>query len=673
MSEIESSENTPAERADAPAESTFDAFGLSAKVMRGVEEAGFKVASPIQTQAIPQVMEGRDLVGQAHTGTGKTAAFGLPALSKLRGTGKVEVLIITPTRELATQVSEEVYRLGQFVPVHTLAIYGGQPYGRQLDSLKRGAQVVVATPGRLLDLLDNKRVQEIVQPWLVVLDEADEMLDMGFLDDIKKIFALLPEDRQTVLFSATMPKPIEELTQQFLKDPVRIRIDHKEATNRDIQQQYYVIDEHERDDATTRLMDSMEPERSIVFCRTKKEVDRVAGILSARGFMAQALHGDMEQPMRERVINGFRNGDFQTLVATDVAARGLDVPEVTHVFNYHIPFDTESYVHRIGRTGRAGRKGVAVTLVTPREYQGLRRIQHRVGQLQNRLIPSHHEIKRATEEKMLEQIRSQEVNSDAARFVTALGEELGLDQAAHKMAALLLEQDGVTGPDRIGVQGARLEKLTQKPKPAKPGTGGYKGAKPGGFKPGGYKGAGFKSGGYKGSADRGDDAKPRPYKKREFGEGESPRPYKKREDGAGDARPFKKRDEGTGDARAFKKRLDGDSRDAKPYKKRAADDAEGGRPYKKRADGDDGPRPFKKRSAEGDGPRPFGKAVAARGDKPRAFGEEFKPRTPLAKRFGGEAKPARKFDKKSDAGGEAKSGGKFYDRFKASGGFKKKK
>lgn len=513
-------------------EETFQKFSLSPMVQKGVDEAGFKVPSPIQNEAIPLVMAGRDLVGQAHTGTGKTAAFGLPALSKLRNTGKVEVLVITPTRELATQVSEEIYRLGQFVPVHTLAIYGGQPYGRQLESLKRGAQIVVATPGRLLDLLEQKRVQDIMKPWLVVLDEADEMLDMGFLEDVKKIFELLPAERQTLLFSATMPRPIEELTQQFLKDPARVRIDHKEATNRDIQQHYYVIDEHERDDATTRLMDSMEPKRAIVFCRTKKEVDRVAAILSARGFMAQPLHGDMEQPMRERVIAGFRKGDFQTLVATDVAARGLDVPEVTHVFNYHLPFDPDSYVHRIGRTGRAGRKGVAVTLVTPHEYQGLRRIQHRVGQIQGKLIPSHTELKRATEEKMLEQIRAQDVNSEAARFTAALEEELGLHQAAHKMAALLLERDGVTGPDRIGVQGPRLERLTSKPKPAQ-----------GGFRPGGPKTGGYKPYGSRSGAKPYGSGKPGGPKRYAGGsggkfEGDGGKPKTSR---PGDASPFKKK------------------------------------------------------------------------------------------------------------------------------------
>ncbi|MBX7244989.1 MAG: DEAD/DEAH box helicase, partial [Candidatus Sumerlaeaceae bacterium] len=242
-------------------------------------------------------------------------------------------------------------------------------------------------------------------------------------------------------------------------------------------------DEHERDDATMRLIDSLEPTRAMIFCRTKSEVDRLAGTLAARGVPTQSFHGDMEQPMRERVLNGFRKGEFQVLVATDVAARGIDVADVSHVFNYHIPYDTDSYVHRVGRTGRAGRKGVAVTLVTPQEYHGLRRIQSKVGSMQYSLIPTHKELKRANQNKLLETLRMQPVDSEAEKFVTTIEEELGLAQAANKMAALLMAKDSITGPDRIGVQGQRLERLQSppkrrddkyKPRPFSPGGGKFR-------------------------------------------------------------------------------------------------------------------------------------------------------------------------------------------------------
>lgn len=478
-------------------EAGFDQFGFSAEVMRGIEEAGFKTPSPIQKRAIPIILAGRDMIGQAHTGTGKTAAFGLPAVQLLQSTGTVEVLVITPTRELCTQVSEEIYRLGKFRGARTVPIYGGQPYGRQIESVRRGGQIVVATPGRLLDILEGGRLKQQFTPRLVVLDEADEMLDMGFFEDVQKIFEHLPQERQTLLFSATVPKPIQDLAAKILKNPEVIRIDAQQATSSDIEQHYYVIDEHERDDATVRLIDSLEPGKAIIFCRTKSEVDRLSTMLAARGQLAKGLHGDMDQPMRERVIGEFRSGDFDVLVATDVAARGLDVADVTHVFNYHIPFDTESYVHRIGRTGRAGKKGVAVTLVTPHEYHGLRRIQHKVGKMQHRLIPSHTELKKASERKLLDAIRNQHADGGAERLLETLEDELGLPQTAHRLLAMLLEQGQVTGPDRIGVQGSRLERL-QNPAPKfdKPG---YKGkGKPGGFKSkppfkkadGGFKGPG---------------------------------------------------------------------------------------------------------------------------------------------------------------------------------------
>ncbi|MCV6608179.1 MAG: DEAD/DEAH box helicase, partial [Campylobacterales bacterium] len=364
----------------------FEEFELSSEVLKGVKEAGFKEASPIQQQAIPTVLRGVDVVAQAHTGTGKTAAFGLPIMSMMETDNKADVLVITPTRELAMQVSDELYKLGRFAGVRTVTIYGGQSYSRQIDQIKRGASIIVATPGRLLDLLESGRIE--IDPNYVVLDEADEMLDMGFLEDINKIFSHLPEKRQTLLFSATMPEPIKRLSAKILKNPEYIQITERETTNKNISQEYYVVEEKERIDAVIRLMNYYDPEKSIIFCRMKREADDLAHNLTAKGYMAKALHGDMDQRSREDAIRAFKKGAVDTLVATDVAARGLDIQGVTHVFNYHIPFDPESYVHRIGRTGRAGKTGLAITLVTPMEFRELQRIKKIVGTtMEHKFVP----------------------------------------------------------------------------------------------------------------------------------------------------------------------------------------------------------------------------------------------------------------------------------------------
>ncbi len=359
---------------------TFQDLDFHRDLAKGVRIAGFKEPSPIQKEAIPIIANGQDLVGQAHTGTGKTAAFGLPIMDKI-AKGEIErALVITPTRELATQVSDELYHLGRFAGIRTLTVYGGVGYGRQIALIHKGVQIVVATPGRLKDLYKKGKI-DIFNPEIVVLDEADEMLDMGFLDDIKEIFDYIPQNRQTLLFSATMPEPIKQLADQILYDPEFVSVvgDDEATTNNVIEQRYMVIDESQRDIALVNLLESEDYDKCLIFCRMKREVDRVAEHLSAQGFAAQGLHGDMEQIDRDAVIKSYRRSETKILVATDVAARGLDVKGVTHVFNYHIPFDPQSYVHRIGRTGRAGRSGQAITLVTTDEFRELQRIQKDVG------------------------------------------------------------------------------------------------------------------------------------------------------------------------------------------------------------------------------------------------------------------------------------------------------
>ncbi|HHH72937.1 MAG TPA: DEAD/DEAH box helicase, partial [Sulfuricurvum sp.] len=306
---------------------TFDDFGLKPEIMQSIRYAGFKVPSPIQQQAIPLVLEGRDVVGQAHTGTGKTAAFGLPTLNKMALDRGVEALIIVPTRELANQVSDELFKYGKKLGIHTVTVYGGSSYNRQIGLIERGAQVVIATPGRLKDILKRNMLEDFT-PSTVILDEADEMLDMGFLDDINEIFDYLPSDRQTLLFSATMPPLIKKLAERILVDPAFVAITKEEKTNKDIAQQYYVIEENERDDAIIRLLDAEELEKTIVFCRTKREVDRLANVLSSVGYNAKGLHGDMEQRQRESVIRGLKENAVDILVATDVAARGIHIDDV---------------------------------------------------------------------------------------------------------------------------------------------------------------------------------------------------------------------------------------------------------------------------------------------------------------------------------------------------------
>jgi ATP-dependent RNA helicase DeaD len=439
--------------------SSFADFNLHDTILKGIENAGFQQPSPIQQQAIPVILQGRDIIGQAHTGTGKTAAFGLPCLNLMKNTGSVELIVITPTRELATQVSDELFKLGQFANIRTVTISGGSSYARQIERVKSGAHIIVATPGRLLDLLNSGRIGKLT-PSMVVLDEADEMLDMGFLEDIQKIFDFLPKKRQTLLFSATMPIQIKRLAEKILDNPALIKVESKNNVNQDIEQRYYIIEEHERDAAVIRLIDSQESTKGIIFCRTKREVDELTLKLSAQGYTAGCLHGDIEQRKRTEIMASFRAGKFNILVATDVAARGLDISDVTHVFNYHMPFDPESYVHRIGRTGRAGRKGIAITLVTPIEYRQIQRIQHIVGgQIQLCTIPTLGDLKKLQADKLLEAIRTQQLNENASKILSALEEEMDGTHLAYKLISILLARELVSGPDMIGLHGKDLQNI----------------------------------------------------------------------------------------------------------------------------------------------------------------------------------------------------------------------
>ncbi|GAA3823923.1 DEAD/DEAH box helicase [Sphaerisporangium flaviroseum] len=358
----------------------FADLGLRPELLRALSGLGYEEPTPIQREAIPPLIEGRDLLGQAATGTGKTAAFALPILERMQaGGGSVAplALVLVPTRELAVQVSEAVHRYGRDLGARVLPIYGGQPIGRQLRELQRGVDVVVATPGRALDHIGRKTLRlDALQ--IVVLDEADEMLDMGFADDIETILQETPEQRQTVLFSATMPPRINSIARQHLKDPVRIQIERESAAPGEaprVRQSAYVVPRAHKPTALGRVLDVEAPDAAIVFCRTREEVDQLTETMNGRGYRAEALHGGMGQEQRDRVMARLRSGTADLLVATDVAARGLDIEQLTHVVNYNVPSAPESYVHRIGRVGRAGREGVAITLAEPREHRMLKTIE----------------------------------------------------------------------------------------------------------------------------------------------------------------------------------------------------------------------------------------------------------------------------------------------------------
>ncbi len=426
----------------------FTDFNLKKDLEKAVDAAGFVEPSPIQEQAIPVVIAGRDIVAQAQTGTGKTAAFGLPILQNMKCDGTVEAVVIVPTRELAMQVSDELFRFGKFLNAKTATVYGGSSYSRQIKHVEQ-ASIIVATPGRFIDLLKNKQIK--ISPSFVVLDEADEMMDMGFLDDIKEIFTYMPDERQTLMFSATMPEPIKRLAKTVLNNPEFITITKSEITNTNIKQSFYVVEEYERDDALMRLFDYKNPHKSIVFCRMKRDVDRLATYLVSQGFSAKGLHGDMEQRQREEVIRAFKGDKLEVLVATDVAARGLDVKDVSHVFNYQLPFDSEPYVHRIGRTGRAGKEGIAVSIVTPAEFRSLKKIQKDVGtQIESKVIPTIGDVRSKQKASLVDKLKAQEIDEKVCDFIEDLKEDFDLSTIVYKLASYIGDQEKVKGKDKIG-------------------------------------------------------------------------------------------------------------------------------------------------------------------------------------------------------------------------------
>jgi ATP-dependent RNA helicase DeaD len=414
---------------------TFEELGLSKPTLKAISDLGYEEPTSIQIRTIRRILEGADVIAQAQTGTGKTAAFALPIIEKLDPDMRTpQALVLTPTRELAVQVAEAFHSYGKYHHVTILPVYGGQPIERQLRALDRGVQVVVGTPGRLLDHIQRGTLK-LGQVRTVVLDEADEMLDMGFIEDIEAILSETPPERQTTLFSATIPAPIAELARKYMREPERISIAAEHMTVPQIRQVYYEVGARDKFEVLARILDFETPEAAIVFCRTKSEVDSLGERLIARAFPAETLHGDLSQIQRDRVMGRFRTGQVELLVATDVAARGLDIEHVSHVINYDIPLDPEIYVHRVGRTGRAGRGGCAITLVTPRERRLLRYIERVTGApIQRMRLPTIADVIARRRESFKETLR-ETIEQGGLEPFQVMAEQLGEEYSPTDLAA----------------------------------------------------------------------------------------------------------------------------------------------------------------------------------------------------------------------------------------------
>ena len=415
---------------------------IDERIIRAVREMGFEVMTPIQQQAIPALLEGRDVLGQAQTGTGKTAAFGIPMIQRIdteiQGT---QCIILCPTRELAIQAAEELRKFAKFMHgIKILPIYGGQDINKQIRSLKGNISVVVGTPGRVMDHM-RRHTLHLDNIKAVVLDEADEMLNMGFREDIETILKEIPAEHQTALFSATMPKPILDITHTYQKDAVNVRVTAKEITIPLVKQYYYEVSRQNKAEVTSRLLDYYNPKRSLIFCNTKKMVDDLTEELKGRGYFAEGIHGDMSQFQRDKVMNGFRNGTVEILIATDVAARGIDVDDVEAVFNYDVPQDIEYYVHRIGRTGRAGKTGRSFTLVVGREIYKLREIENICKtRIKARTIPSAADITAVKAQKILTKVMEIRNDKDLTKMTKIITDKINdEDVTAMELAAAFLK------------------------------------------------------------------------------------------------------------------------------------------------------------------------------------------------------------------------------------------
>ncbi len=433
-------------------EISYKESGLDFRIIRAVEEMGFEQMTPIQVQAIPVLLQGRDIIGQAQTGTGKTAAFGIPAIQNVDPEdSSLQVLILCPTRELAIQAAREIRNFAKFMQgIKVLPIYGGQDIVKQIRSLKGGVQIVVGTPGRVMDHM-RRHTLKLKNIKMLVLDEADEMLNMGFRDDIETICSEIKSEHQTALFSATMPREILDIAEKYQNDAQVIKVVKKELTIPLVRQYYYEVKNRDKEEVICRLLDYYNPKRSLIFCNTKRMVDDLADNLKGRGYFAEGLHGDMNQYQRDRVMQNFRNGKTEILIATDVAARGIDVDDVEAVFNYDVPQDIEYYVHRIGRTGRAGRKGRAFTLVVGREIYKMREIEKTCKtRIKNRLIPTVNDITQSKAENIMKQAIDVLKKDDLSKISLMLEKKMNEDDlTAIELASAFLKMHLGEEPENI--------------------------------------------------------------------------------------------------------------------------------------------------------------------------------------------------------------------------------
>lgn len=445
---------------------------ISAAIKKAVEDMGFEEMTPIQQQAIPLVYEGFDVVGQAQTGTGKTAAFGIPTIDAIDEDDKrTQALILCPTRELALQVAEEISKLAKYKKgIRVLPIFGGQSIDRQIQGLKRGAQIIIGTPGRVMDHLRRKTLK-IDRLNNFILDEADEMLNMGFREDIETILESVETKKQTLLFSATMPKAILEIIDKYQDQPRMVQVEHKELTTPNVEQFYLETKEKDKMEVMTRLIDVYNPKLTIIFCNTKRKVDDVTDLLQSRGYSADKIHGDMKQMVRSNVISKFKRGDIDILVATDVAARGLDIDDVTIVLNYDMPSHEEYYVHRIGRTGRAGRSGTAFTLVTPRDYNLLKIVMNYTKKkIKRHPIPSITEIETVKTDAFILKVKTIVEQGGLERYINILESMLESEdfQAIEVAAALIKGELELPEKDNVDMRGFNKDNLPAEKGPRKP-------------------------------------------------------------------------------------------------------------------------------------------------------------------------------------------------------------
>jgi ATP-dependent RNA helicase DeaD len=417
----------------------FGQFQLNSNVLKAIEDMGFEEPSKIQQDAIPVLLQGKDMIGQAQTGTGKTLAFGAPILSMQSDHKKgIDCLILTPTRELAIQVNDELTRIAKHSNIKILPVYGGQPIARQVSALRKGVDIVVGTPGRILDMI-RRKIVDFSDIRFAVLDEADQMLDMGFIEDIEEILKHTNQDKQTIFFSATMPSPIQRLAKKFMKpNMVQITIQKKSMMVPNISQYYFEIKQKDRFESLCRILDVDEPSSAIIFCKTRKGVDELVEAMQTRGYHVEGMHGDMNQGQRLNTLRKFREGNLEFLAATDVAARGIDVENISHVINYDFPQDIESYIHRIGRTGRANKAGSAYSLVTTREYTNLKQIERIAGiKIRRKEIPTVEDIFHAKYRSLLKDAKETLEKGEYKRFVP-LAAELDEDYSLVDVAAALM-------------------------------------------------------------------------------------------------------------------------------------------------------------------------------------------------------------------------------------------